>query len=119
MQKGSDQLKHCASIDLEDWYSDVECVVPPDSIAFNKAFDRQLSRIQSIFDETGVRCTFFVLGRTAERYPAWIKRLHAQGHEIATHGYGHDRLPTLSPAAFHTDVRRSINAIANLTGVRP
>src|SRR5213594_252 len=119
MQKESDQLKHCASIDLEDWYNDVECVVPADSIAFSQAFDRQMNRIQSILNETDVRCTFFVLGRTAERYPAWIKRLHAAGHEIATHGYGHDRLPTLNKDSFRADVRRSLHIVSDLIGLRP
>jgi len=112
-------LKHCASIDLEDWYNDVECVVPRDSGAFSQAFDRQLNRIESIFDEAGVRCTFFALGRTAERYPAWIKRLHAEGHEIATHGYGHARITTLDPVSFRADVRRSLDVVADLVGVRP
>src|SRR5690349_14720234 len=112
-------VKHCASIDLEDWYFDVEHVVPSDARAFGQAFDRQLHRIESILDETGVRCTFFALGRTAERHPQWIKRLHAAGHEIATHGYGHDRLPALDPAAFRADVRRSLDVVADLVGMRP
>jgi len=112
-------LKHCASIDLEDWYNDVECVVPADSIAFSQAFDRQLNRIQSIFDEAAVRCTFFALGRTADRYPAWIKRLHAEGHEIATHGYGHARIPTLDRVSFRADLRRSLDVVADLVGTRP
>jgi polysaccharide deacetylase family protein (PEP-CTERM system associated) len=112
-------LKHCASIDLEDWYFDVEHVVPADTAAFAQAFDRQLNRIESILDEARVRCTFLVLGRTVERYPQWIKRLHAAGHEIATHGHGHDRLPMLNPASFRTDVRRSLDVVADLTGTRP
>ena len=112
-------MKHCASIDLEDWYHDVEHVEPPDSTAFASAFDRQLGCIESILDEAGVRCTFFALGRTAERYPGWIKRLHASGHEIATHGHGHDRLPTLNAASFRADVRRSLAVIADLIGVQP
>ena len=70
-------MRHCASIDLEDWYFDVEHVVPPDKVAFAQAFDRQLNRIESILDEANVRCTFFALGRTVERHPQWIKRLHA------------------------------------------
>jgi polysaccharide deacetylase family protein (PEP-CTERM system associated) len=112
-------LKHCASIDLEDWYFDVEHVVPSDTAAFAQAFDRQLNRVESILDEAGVRCTFFALGRTVERYPHWIKRLHAAGHEIATHGYGHDRLPTLNAISFRSDVRRSLEVIADLIGARP
>lgn len=112
-------MKHCASIDLEDWYHDVECVVPPDAAAFRRAFDRQMSRIESIFDKAGVRCTFFTLGRTAERHPDWIKRLHEAGHEIATHGYGHDKLPVLDPESFRADVRKSLDVVSNLIGVRP
>ncbi len=112
-------VKHCASIDLEDWYFDVEHVVPSDAAAFGQAFDRQLNRIESILDETGVRCTFFALGRTVERHPQWIRRLHAAGHEIATHGYGHDRLPVLDPVSFRADVRKSLDTVANLIGTRP
>jgi polysaccharide deacetylase family protein (PEP-CTERM system associated) len=113
------ELKHCASIDLEDWYFDVEHVVPSDTAAFSKAFDRQLGRIETILNESGVRCTFFALGRTVERHPHWIKRLHAAGHEIATHGYGHDRLPMLNPASFRADIRHSLDVVADLIGVRP
>ena len=113
------ELKHCASIDLEDWYFDVEHVVPPDAAAFAQAFDRQLHRIESILDQANVRCTFFALGRTVERHPSWIKRLHSSGHEIATHGYGHDRLSELNPKSFRADVRRSLDLVADLVGTRP
>jgi polysaccharide deacetylase family protein (PEP-CTERM system associated) len=112
-------VKHCASIDLEDWYYDVEHVVPADFKSFSNAFDRQLTRIETILDQTRVRCTFFTLGRTAERYPEWIRRLQGAGHEIATHGYGHDKLPVLNPESFRQDIRRSIDVIADITGVRP
>src|SRR5207237_9729519 len=90
--------KHSASIDLEDWYSDVEHVEPPDSSAFARAFDRQLGRIESILDAARVRCTFFALGLTVERYPRWNKPLHTAEHEIATHGHAQDRLPSLYAA---------------------
>ena len=112
-------MKHCASIDLEDWYSDVEHVKPPDPAAFAGAFNRQLECIESIFDKANVRCTFFTLGRTAERYPEWIKRLHAAGHEIASHGYGHDLLSHLNPSSFRDDIRKSLDVISEITGVRP
>lgn len=112
-------MRHCASIDLEDWYSDVEHVQPPDPGAFGRAFNRQLECIESIFDQAGVRCTFFTLGRTAERYPNWIRRLQAAGHEIASHGYGHELLYNLTPASFREDIRRSLDAIAGITGLRP
>jgi polysaccharide deacetylase family protein (PEP-CTERM system associated) len=112
-------MGHFASIDLEDWYNDVEHVEPANDAAFARAFDRQLSRVVEIFDVTGTRATFFTLGRTAERWPQWIKKLHAAGHEIASHGYRHDTLPTLTPTAFRADLRRSLDVLAGLTGVRP
>jgi polysaccharide deacetylase family protein (PEP-CTERM system associated) len=112
-------MKHCASIDLEDWYFDVEHVKPADPEGFGHAFDRQLGCIESIFDEAGVRCTFFTLGRTAARYPEWIRRLQGAGHEIASHGHGHALLRDLNPESFREDIRRSLDTIAGITGVRP
>jgi polysaccharide deacetylase family protein (PEP-CTERM system associated) len=112
-------MEHSASIDLEDWYHDVEHVTPVDDARFKGAFDRQLETIVEILDATSTRCTFFVLGRTAERHPDWIRRLAQGGHELATHGYGHDRLETLSEDSFRADLRRSIGVIAQLTGRRP
>ena len=59
---------------------------PVDSARFARALDRQLERVVQILDEARTRCTFFVLAKTAERSPHWIKRLSAAGHEIASHG---------------------------------
>lgn len=112
-------MEHSASIDLEDWYHDVERVTPIDSTGFHQAFDRQLHRIVEILDATNTRCTFFVLGRTAERYPDWIKRLDQAGHEIATHGHGHERVEALTPESLRADLRRSVDLIGNLTGRAP
>jgi polysaccharide deacetylase family protein (PEP-CTERM system associated) len=57
-----------------------------------------------------------VLGWVAERCPALVRRIAAAGHEIASHGYGHELLPTLTPAAFREDVRRSKALLEDLTG---
>lgn len=112
-------MEHCASIDLEDWYHDVEKVAPIDSHAFTQAFDRQLEHLVSILDGARTKATFFVLARTAERHPRWVERLHQAGHEIATHGYGHDRVTTMSRDAFRADLRRSIDVLRGLTGKAP
>lgn len=92
---------------------------PVDSARFARALDRQLERVVQILDEARTRCTFFVLAKTAERSPHWIKRLSAAGHEIASHGYGHERLSTLTPHLFRDDLRRSLDVLAALTGARP
>lgn len=37
----------------------------------------------------GVRATFFVLGRQVERHPDVVRRMVAEGHQLANHGYDH------------------------------
>lgn len=112
-------VDHFASFDFEDWYHDVEKVAPIDSAAFARAFDRQLERIVAILDATATRATFFVLARSAERHPQWVRRLHDAGHEIATHGWGHERVTSLSPEAFRADLRKSISVLRDITGHAP
>lgn len=108
-----------ASFDLEDWYRDVEHTdALPTSVA-HAAFERQVAEIERLLDVTRTRATFFVLGRTAERHPDVVRRLHASGHEIASHGYGHARLGTLGRSELRDDIERAAQILAELTGRRP
>jgi polysaccharide deacetylase family protein (PEP-CTERM system associated) len=66
--------------------------------------------------EHGVRSTCFVLGWVAERCPSLVRRIAAEGHEVASHGYGHEVLKDLAPEDFRTDVRRSKALLEGLTG---
>jgi polysaccharide deacetylase family protein (PEP-CTERM system associated) len=64
------------------------------------------------------RATFFVLGWVAERHPALIKRIAQEGHEIASHGYGHELITTQTPDRFREDVRRAKRTLEDLIGKR-
>ena len=64
-------------------------------------------RLLAIFNESGLRATFFVLGWVAERFPRLVRAIAAEGHEIASHGYGHRLVYDLTPRAFREDVRRA------------
>ncbi len=64
-------------------------------------------RVLDAFAEHGVRATFFVLGWVAERDPALVRRIVADGHELASHGYDHTRATMLDRAAFTADVTRT------------
>ena len=64
-------------------------------------------RLLDIFDDAGVRATFFVLGWVAERFPTLVAAIAAAGHEIASHGYAHRLVYDQTPAAFREDVRRA------------
>ena len=64
-------------------------------------------RLLQLFDDAGMRATFFVLGWVAQRHPALIRRIGARGHEIASHGYAHRLVYDQTPSAFRDDVRRA------------
>ncbi len=64
-------------------------------------------RILDILDEHNVKATFFVLGWVAEKDPALVGLISARGHEVACHGYGHERVYMIGPDAFREDVRRA------------
>lgn len=73
-------------------------------------------RILDLFDEHQVKATFFVLGWVAERCPDLVEEIHRRGHEVASHGYGHQLVWNLGPAKFREDLRRANTLLANLTG---
>lgn len=102
------------SVDVEDYFQ---------VSAFENTIDRatwdELScrvedntdRLLELFARHDVCATFFVLGWVAERFPALIARIHAAGHEIASHGYEHRLVYEMNPESFRADLRRATAAI--------
>ncbi|MDA7874393.1 DUF3473 domain-containing protein [Rhodopirellula sp.] len=74
-------------------------------------------RLLAIFSEAQVSGTFFVLGWVANKYPKLIRRIAEAGHELASHGYWHRLVYTLSREEFRRDIKDSKNAIGDATGV--
>ena len=98
------------TVDVEDYFhvSVFDGLVPRHS--WNSLESRvcaNTERLLEMFDEARTRATFFVLGWVAERYPQLVRRIAAQGHEIASHGYAHRLVYDLTPREFRDDVRRS------------
>jgi polysaccharide deacetylase family protein (PEP-CTERM system associated) len=107
------------SIDVEDWFHvhNLEAVVARATWdARELRVERNTERMLELMAERGVRCTCFVLGWVAEKCPGLVKRIAAAGHEIASHGYGHELLYTLSPAAFREDVKRGVGLLEATSG---
>jgi len=71
----------------------------------------------SIFSEANVRGTFFILGWVAKKHPELIRRIAEAGHELASHGYWHRLVYTLSREEFRRDIKDSKKAIGDATGV--
>lgn len=75
-------------------------------------------RVLDALNEAGVHATFFVLGRYAVRWPRLVARAHAEGHEIANHGFAHRKLHLRSPAFVRADIRAGTEAVADALGSR-
>lgn len=78
---------------------------------------RNTHRILDLFAERQVKATFFTLGWVAERHPDLVRRLVAEGHELASHGYAHVRATQQTPAEFRADVTRTKALLEDLGGV--
>ena len=108
------------SIDFEDWHQLVHRGLGrADWQARGAALERQAEAIIALLDELRAKATFFVLGMTAERYPDLIRELAGRGHELACHGFAHERVHRQSPDEFRRDVERCAALLEQLTGKRP
>ena len=76
-------------------------------------------RLLGMLDRTGIRATFFVPGYTAERWPAVIRSIRDAGHEIAHHGYLHESVADLTPAAEEAVLLSGLAALDAAIGVMP
>lgn len=103
------------TVDLEDWPI---AVLGPEHEVTGRVVENTMRCLQHLRWHH-VRATFFVLGKVAEKYPDLIREVHSAGHEIASHGYGHELLTQLTPQRFRDDVRRSIDILGTLTGATP
>lgn len=73
-------------------------------------------RVLDIFAEGGAKATFFTLGWVAERYPDLVRRIAAEGHEVASHGMAHFRVGDQTPGEFGEDVRRTRGILQDVSG---
>ncbi|MEQ1627817.1 MAG: XrtA system polysaccharide deacetylase [Nitrospira sp.] len=110
---------HCLSFDVEEHFQ----VSAFWSDSRRQEWDRYESRVErntrllaDLLAKHGMKATFFILGWVAERHPELVKSLAAQGHEVASHGYGHELVTTQSPARFRQDVRVAKKILEDLTG---
>ena len=70
-----------------------------------------------LYAAAGVKATFFTLGWVAERHPRLIQRIVREGHELASHGYAHDRVHGFTPEQFRADLRRARGLLEDAGGV--
>lgn len=115
-------MLNALSVDVEDWFQvgAFENVIDrSDWDGLEQRVERNGNAVIDLFAEAGVKATFFTLGWVAERYPALLRRAAEAGHEIASHGWDHVRVHTMTPEAFRADLKRARTAIEDACGQTP
>ncbi|HEX8480350.1 MAG TPA: XrtA system polysaccharide deacetylase [Allosphingosinicella sp.] len=115
-------MLNALSVDVEDWFQvgAFEGVIRRDQWeGLEQRVERNAEAVLDLFAEAQVKATFFTLGWVAERHPALIRRAAEAGHEIASHGWDHQRVFKLGEEGFRADLRRAHRAIAEASGVEP
>lgn len=81
-----------------------------------KPIDRQTNIILDLLNETNVKATFFILGILAKHRPDLVRKIVAEGHEIALHGMNHDAMFKLSTKQAKLDILYSKELISDISG---
>jgi polysaccharide deacetylase family protein (PEP-CTERM system associated) len=112
-------IRNAFSIDVEDYFQ-VSALAPhfPRTVWESQPcrVERNVDRMLAMLDDSQALATFFTLGWVAERYPELVKRIVAGGHELASHGYGHQRASDLNHDEFFSDVTHSKKILEDLGG---
>ena len=113
------EIVNAMSVDVEEYFQ----VSAFASTVNEQAWDNYESRVEysvdrllDLFSAHDARCTFFTLGWVAERHKAMIRRIVDGGHEMASHGYSHQRATDQTPEEFRADIRRTKAILEDLAG---
>ena len=113
-------LVNALTIDVEDYFQ-VSAFAPyiqrSDWDARECRVERNVGRILDMLAAQKTHATFFTLGWIAQRYPHLVRRIADEGHEVASHGYGHERVSDLTPEAFAHDIRTAKHLLEDIAGV--
>nr|WP_310383370.1 XrtA system polysaccharide deacetylase [Roseateles sp.] len=119
MPTSSPPLRNAMTIDVEDYFQ-VSAFAPyiarGDWDQRECRVERNVDRLLVLLAQSGTQATFFTLGWVAQRYPQMVRRIVEQGHELASHGYGHQRVSDLTPASFLDDIGRTKQLLEDLGG---
>jgi polysaccharide deacetylase family protein (PEP-CTERM system associated) len=110
-----------ASFDIEDWFHAENIRTSlgnPDWSALEGRVEHNTHDLLDILDDVGVKSTFFVLGWVARRYPALVRRIVDEGHEVASHTDLHKQLRSLPRREVADELTRSRESLEQAAATR-
>ncbi|MEO8748387.1 MAG: XrtA system polysaccharide deacetylase [Rhodanobacter sp.] len=112
-------IVNAMTVDVEDYFQVAafeNCIRREDWANWPIRVEDNTRRVLELFARRSVHATFFILGWVAERFPSLVRDIGAAGHEIASHGFGHERVTTLSHGEFRESITRTKSLLEDLSG---
>jgi len=105
----------CAfTVDVEDWYQS--------SVDFNAPIServvRNCDRVLALLEQNGVKATFFVQGKVAQRFPGLVRAFLQQGHEVQSHGHSHRPLSAMDRDGLRQELEFARKSVEDAAGVK-
>ena len=114
-------MRNALSVDVEDWFqvgAFERTIDRADWDSLSHRVERNTDAVLDLFGQAGVKATFFTLGWVAERVPHAIRAIADAGHEVASHGYDHQRVFTFSREEFAEDLKKSRAILEDTSGTK-
>lgn len=116
----SEELINAMTVDVEDYFQ-VSAFDPyikrSEWEGFTTRVEYNVDKILKMFDEAGIKGTFFVLGWIAKKHPQIVRKISRAGHEIASHGWYHHRVSQQTPDEFHEDILQTRELLEDISGL--
>lgn len=112
--------RHGMSVDIEDYFQVwalSEVIQRHEWDSFALRVEDSTRKTMALFARHQVKATFFTLGWVAEKCPALIREIIAQGHELASHGYDHTKVFDQTREQFFEDIRKTKMILEDISGV--
>ena len=117
--RASSPIVNALTIDVEDYFqvSALAPAISPDDWDRRECrVENNVDRILKMLDSSGAQATFFTLGWIAERHPDLVRRIVECGHELASHGYSHQRASDQTAEVFLEDIVSAKKILEDISG---
>lgn len=102
------------SFDIEEWYLEKAYFGNKESKYVE--YDRLLDEILLKLENTGIKGTFFCVGKMGTDFPNIVKKIHDAGHEIGCHSNTHQWLNKMSFKGAMEDTYTAVDALQQCIG---
>ena len=117
--KDMGKIRNGLSVDVEEHFqvsAFSNVVRVEDWSGYESRVVRNTNRILRLLADHGLQATFFFVGWVAEQHPDLVRQVHADGHEIASHGHGHQLITSQTPEQLAQDIGRSLDILEGIVG---